>query len=80
MILSSPTRDFLDEKPHDTLAFRYVETVCCRAQSRKECRQCFCEAQVGCAVDRLIEEGLQFGVGRLLASPQIRHALAQFVQ
>jgi hypothetical protein len=73
-------KDFLDEQPHDTLAFRYVEAGRCRAQSRKECREGFGKAQVGRTVDRLIEEGLQFDVGRLLAPPQVWHTLAQFIQ
>jgi len=44
-------KDFLDEQPHNTLAFRYVEAGRCRAQSRKECREGFGKPQVGCTVD-----------------------------
>jgi len=43
--------DFLDEKPQDALAFRYVDSICRRAQSSEECSQRFSEAQVGCTVD-----------------------------
>jgi hypothetical protein len=43
--------DFLDEKPQDTLAFRYVEGTCRRPQSREERSQRFSEAQVGCTVN-----------------------------
>jgi hypothetical protein len=72
--------DFLDEKPQDALAFQYVEGPRRRPQSRKERGQRFSEAQVGCAVDRLVDDRLQFGVVGLFAPPQVRHALAQFVQ
>ena len=44
-------KDFLDEKPQDALAFRYVEGPRRWPQSRKERGQRFSEAQVGCAVD-----------------------------
>ena len=43
--------DLLDEKPHETLAFRYVEGARRRPQSREERGQRFSEAQVGCTVD-----------------------------
>ena len=43
--------DFLDKKPHKTLAFRYVESTRRRPQSREERGQRFSEAQVGCAID-----------------------------
>jgi len=51
-------KDFLDEKPQDALAFRYVELIRCRPQSREKRRQRFGEAQVGCTVNRLIKESL----------------------
>ena len=72
--------DFLDEKPQDALAFQYVEDPRRRPQSRKERGQRFSKAQVGCAVDRLVDDRLQFGVVGLFAPPQVRHALAQLVQ
>jgi hypothetical protein len=72
--------DVLDEKPQDPLAFRYVEDIRRRPQSREECGQRFSEAQVGCAVGRLMDDRLQFSVIRLFAPPQVRHAFAQFVQ
>ena len=43
--------DFLDEKAHETLSFRYVEGARRRPQSREERGQRFSEAQVGCTVD-----------------------------
>jgi hypothetical protein len=43
--------DFFDEKPQDTLAFRYVEGPRRRPQSREERGQRFSEAQIGCVVD-----------------------------
>ena len=72
--------DVLDEKPYYPLAFRYVEDIRRRPQSREECGQRFSEAQVGGTVGRLIDDRLQFGVVRLFAPPQVRHAFAQFVQ
>ena len=43
--------DFLDEKPQDALAFRYVEGIRRRPKSSEERGQRFSEAQVGCAID-----------------------------
>jgi hypothetical protein len=51
--------DFLDEKPQDALAFQYVEGPRRRPQSCKERGQRFSEAQVGCAVDGLVDDRLQ---------------------
>jgi hypothetical protein len=44
-------KDFLDEKPQDALAFRYVEGIRRRPKSSEERGQRFSEAQVGCAID-----------------------------
>ena len=72
--------DILDEKPQDALAFRYIEGIGRRAKSSKERGQRFGQTQVGCTIDQLIDDRLQFGIVRLLAPPQLRHALAQLIQ
>jgi len=72
--------DFLDEKSQDPLALRHIEDVRRGPQSREERRQRFSEAQIGCAIDGLVDDRLQLGVVGLLAPPQSRHALAQFIQ
>jgi len=51
MILVIADEDFLDEKPQDALAFRYVEGIRRRPKSSEERGQRFSEAQVGCAID-----------------------------
>ena len=43
--------DFLDEKPQDALAFRYVEGIRRRPKSSEERGQRFSQAQVGCAIE-----------------------------
>jgi hypothetical protein len=50
--------DFLDEKPDDTLAFRYIESACRRSQACQERGQHFSEAQVDRTINRLIDDRL----------------------
>ncbi len=72
--------DFFDQKSQYALTFGHIKGIGRGPQSSKEGSQRLCQAQAGCTLERLIDDGLQLGLVRLLAPPQPRHPFAKLVQ
>src|ERR1700720_4858335 len=73
-------QDLFDQQSDHALTLDYVESFGRRAQTGEKRGQRFSETQIGGALGRLVCDRLQLGAGRVLASTQLGHAVAQLIE